>query len=60
MTNDSRPAKGMVGVRVVQNEEFGPTGEPFTGTNVIGTVLDMDKLEKMKEGKIVYIREVKE
>ena len=50
----------MVGVRVVKNDEFGPTGEPFGGTNIIGTVLDMDKLEKMKEGNIVYIREVKE
>ena len=60
LTNDSRPAQGMAGVRVVKNDEFGPTGEPFSGTNIIGTVLDMDKLEKMKEGSLVYIREVKE
>ncbi|MBR5450964.1 MAG: methanogenesis marker 3 protein, partial [Methanocorpusculum sp.] len=60
LTNDSRPAQGMAGVRVVKNDEFGPTGEPFSGTNIIGTVLDMEKLEKMKEGSLVYIREVKE
>ena len=60
LTNDSRPAQGMAGVRVVKNDEFGPTGEPFSGTNIIGTVLDMEKLAKMKEGSLVYIREVKE
>lgn len=60
LTNDSRPAQGMAGVRVVKNEEFGPTGEPFSGTNIIGTILDMEKLSKMKEGNSIYIREVKE
>ena len=60
LTNDSRHAVGMVGVRVVENEEYGPTGEPFEGTNIIGTVIDMDKLPLMKEGDIVYIREGKQ
>ncbi len=50
----------MVGVRVVENTEYGPTGEPFGGTNIIGKVIDMDKLSLMKEGVVVYIREVKE
>lgn len=58
LTNDSRPAQGMTGVRLAKNEEFGPTGEPFSGTNIIGRVIDIDKLEKMKEGSTVYIREV--
>ena len=60
LTNDSRHAVGMVGVRVVENKEYGPTGEPFEGTNVIGTVIDMDKLHLMKEGGTIYIREVRE
>ncbi|HJJ29771.1 MAG TPA: methanogenesis marker 3 protein [Methanocorpusculum sp.] len=60
LTNDSRQAVGMVGVRVVENKEYGPTGEPFGGTNIIGTVIDMDKLSVMKEGGIVYIREIKQ
>jgi len=58
LTNDSRPAQGMTGIRLSKNEEFGPTGEPFSGTNIIGKVLDTDKLTKMKEGGTVYIREV--
>jgi putative methanogenesis marker protein 3 len=60
LTNDSRHAVGMVGIRVVENVEYGPTGEPFGGTNIIGKVIDMDKLSMMKEGGTVYIREVKE
>ena len=58
LSNDSRPAQGIVGVRTAENAEFGPTGEPFSGTNIIGRVIDMDKLSKMKEDSVVYIREV--
>lgn len=60
LTNSARPAQGMTGVRLVKNDDFGPTGEPFTGTNIIGTVIDIDKLAAMKEGSSVYIREVRE
>ena len=59
LSNDSRPAQGIVGVRAAENAEFGPTGEPFSGTNIIGRVIDIDKLSKMKEDSVVYIREVK-
>jgi UPF0288 family protein (methanogenesis marker protein 3) len=59
LTNDSRKGVGYVGVRTLPNTEFGPTAEPFSGTNIIGQVLDMDKLALLKdEGIIVYIREV--
>ncbi len=60
LTNDSRQAVGMVGVRIVENKEYGPTGEPFEGTNIIGTMIDIDKLPLMKEDDIVYIRERKQ
>ncbi|MDR0438947.1 MAG: methanogenesis marker 3 protein [Methanocalculaceae archaeon] len=59
ITNDARKARGMTGVRNVANKEYGPTGEPFDGTNVIGTVLDIDKLPLIKDGSIVFIREMK-
>ncbi|MDO5844887.1 MAG: methanogenesis marker 3 protein, partial [Methanocorpusculum sp.] len=59
LTNDTRPSIGMAGVRNAANDDFGPTGEPFEGTNIIGTVIDMDKLKNLKEGATVYIREVK-
>jgi putative methanogenesis marker protein 3 len=59
VTNDARKICGMVGVRTVVNEEYGPTGEPFEGTNIIGTIVDVDKLPLIKDGAVVFIREVK-
>ena len=59
ITNASRRGAGLVGVRESENTEFGPTAEPFEGTNIIGTMHDLKKLEKLKEGDPVYIREVK-
>ncbi len=59
ITNDARKGRGMVGVRLSTSAEFGPTSEPFEGTNLIGEVIDTGKLRKMKEGTIVYIREAR-
>lgn len=59
ITNDSRKGSGMVGVRLSENREFGPTSEPFEGTNIIGTVLDTEKLRGFKERETVFIREVR-
>jgi putative methanogenesis marker protein 3 len=59
ITNDSRKNAGLVGVRVSANREFGPTSEPFEGTNMIGRIIDTEKLKKVKEREKVYIREVR-
>lgn len=59
LTNDARKGTGMVGVRLSENTAFGPTSEPFDGTNLIGRVIDTEKLKALKEGQIVYIREVR-
>ena len=58
ITNDSRRGSGLVGVRTTDNSEFGPTSEPFEGTNLIGKVIDMGKLGSIKENDIVFIREI--
>ncbi|MEI7856447.1 MAG: methanogenesis marker 3 protein [Methanomicrobiales archaeon] len=60
ITNDSRKGTGLVGVRLSANREFGPTSEPFERTNIIGRVIDTDKLKKVREKETVYIREVKQ
>ena len=60
ITNDARKGAGLVGVRLSANREFGPTSEPFEGTNIIGRVIDTDKIRKVKERQTVYIREVKQ
>jgi putative methanogenesis marker protein 3 len=59
ITNDSRKGSGFVGVRLSANKEFGPTSEPFEGTNILGRVIDTEKLKKVKEKENVYIRVVK-
>ena len=59
ITNDSRKGSGLVGARLSANKEFGPTSEPFEGTNILGHVIDTEKLKKVKEKENVYIREVK-
>ncbi len=56
ITNMSRRHVGMIGVRFEDNDEFGPTGEPFKGTNVVGSVVKgLENLEKLKEGDVVYV-----
>ena len=56
VTNISRRQIGVVGVRFENNNEFGPTGEPFQGTNIIGTIVKgIENLEKFKEGDKVYV-----
>lgn len=59
MTNDSRKGAGLVGVRLSDSTEFGPTSEPFDATNVIGRVIDREKIGGLKEGSTVFIREVR-
>jgi putative methanogenesis marker protein 3 len=58
MTNDSRRGAGTVGVRTASHGEFGPTSEPFEGTNIFGQLLDTEKLEGLREKDMVYVREV--
>ena len=58
MTNDSRKGTGTVGVRTSPHREFGPTAEPFEGTNILGTVVDTGKLKALKEKEMIYVRVV--
>ncbi|WP_457614619.1 methyl-coenzyme M reductase-associated protein Mmp3 [Methanopyrus sp.] len=63
VTNQAKPHAGLVGVRLKDSEEYGPTGETFEGTNVIGRVVKgLDRLREMDQsdmGRIVYVREVR-
>jgi putative methanogenesis marker protein 3 len=60
VTNMSRPNRGLIGIRLQDSEEFGPTGEEPYGTNLAGKVVsDLDTLMRgLQDGDIVYIREV--
>jgi putative methanogenesis marker protein 3 len=50
---------GLIGVRLVEDKRYGPSGEKFEGTNIIGRVLEPDKLKDLREGDTVYILEVR-
>jgi putative methanogenesis marker protein 3 len=58
ITNDARKGSGTIGVRLSDNSEFGPTGEPFEATNMVGRILEPEKLQKLREKETVYIREI--
>ncbi len=50
---------GLVGVRLVQDKRYGPSGEKFEATNIIGRVLEPEKLQEVKEGETIYVLEVR-
>lgn len=58
VTNMSAKNVGLIGVRFEDNAEFGPTAEGFKATNIVGRVVsNYSKLEKFKDGDIVYVKE---
>ncbi len=60
ITNQARPHHGLLGIRLQDSKEYGPTGEEPYGTNIIGKFDDdLDRLMKdLNDDDIVYIREV--
>jgi len=61
ITNQSRPHCGLMGVRLEDSKEFGPTGEEPYGTNIAGSFKgDLKGLDGLKEGDIVYVKEAKQ
>lgn len=61
ITNMSRPQKGLLGIRLEESEEFGPTGEESNGANMLGRFVgDLDTMMKdISEGDIIYIRQAR-
>ena len=58
ITNMSAKSAGLIGIRFEDNSDFGPTAESFGATNIIGDITsDYEKLEKLKEGVVVYVTE---
>ncbi len=57
ITNMSKKNVGLIGVRLEDHKEFGPTGEPFDSTNIIGKITsDLKVFENLKEGDLLYIQ----
>lgn len=58
VTNVSKRFVGVVGVRLTESSSYGPTGEDFSGTNVVGEVVGgVEALKEVREGAIVYVME---
>ena len=58
ITNQSAKRAGYIGVRLADETMFGPTGEKFDATNIIGRVLNPEKLKNIEEGGLIYIKEI--
>lgn len=58
VTNQSRPHHGLIGIRLEDSKEYGPTGEEPYGTNIIGRFIDdLSKLSEIEEEETIYITE---
>jgi UPF0288 family protein (methanogenesis marker protein 3) len=50
---------GLAGVKLADDKRYGPSGEKFEATNIIGKVLDLEKLRDVKEDEVIYVLEVR-
>jgi putative methanogenesis marker protein 3 len=57
VTNQAAKRAGMIGVKTIDDDLFGPAGERFSNTNIIGKILEIEKLKHFKDGDIIYILE---
>ncbi|MBQ5397298.1 MAG: methanogenesis marker 3 protein, partial [Candidatus Methanomethylophilus sp.] len=60
VTNQSRPHHGLIGIRLIDSKQYGPTGEEPYGTNLVGKFLgDLAEMEVLDDEQIIYITEAK-
>ncbi|MHA1299546.1 MAG: methyl-coenzyme M reductase-associated protein Mmp3 [Candidatus Helarchaeota archaeon] len=59
LTNAMRRLTGLLGIRLEESEQFGPTGEAIEASNLIGKVVKgLDFLNKLDIGDIIWIIEI--
>jgi putative methanogenesis marker protein 3 len=58
VTNQAAKRYGIIGVKLIDDTKYGPTGEKFECTNIIGKVIEPSRLKGVKEGDVIYVREV--
>ena len=61
LTNQACDHKGLIGIRMTDSKEFGPTGEEPFGTNIFGKFADdLKRLEAaLDDGAVIYVTEMK-
>jgi putative methanogenesis marker protein 3 len=57
VSNRSSKYAGLIGVRLEDNKKYGPTGERFNSTNIIGKVVNTDPLLNVRENETIFISE---
>lgn len=57
ITNQAAKRMGTIGVRLEDDDLFGPTGEKFSSTNIVGRIIEPDRLKGIKEGDAIYVTE---
>jgi putative methanogenesis marker protein 3 len=58
VTNTSSKFAGSIGIRLILSDKYGPSGEKFESTNIIGYILSLhNSFKAKKDGDIVYIKE---
>ncbi|HKM09130.1 MAG TPA: methanogenesis marker 3 protein [Candidatus Methanomethylophilaceae archaeon] len=59
VTNQVRPMRGLMGIRLEDSKSYGPTGEEPYGTNLVGKFVgNLDKMLKESESEMpIYITE---
>jgi len=58
VTNQASNQYGLIGTKSFDDNRYGPTGEKFHATNIIGIVRDLEKLNGVKQGDVIYVTEV--
>lgn len=58
ITNQAAKRMGTIGVKLEDDDLFGPTGEKFSSTNIIGRIVEPQKLVGIKEGDVIYLTEI--
>jgi putative methanogenesis marker protein 3 len=57
VSNRSSKYAGLIGVRLEDNERYGPTGERFNSTNIIGRILNAEPLQNVRENETIFVYE---
>jgi len=50
VTNQAAKRYGMIGIKLIDDAKYGPTGEKFGCTNIIGKVIHPERLKGIKAG----------
>ncbi len=58
VTSQAAKYAQMIGVKLTDDSRYGPSGEKFAYTNIIGRVIELEKLRDIGDGDVVYVTEV--